>query len=114
MTGSIMSGTSEASITVRQARADIRRGLRSGALSISDVLDGDRRDALATLPLFLLVTWRRGWGRDRQRRIGAMAVRDRVNLGVQLGDASQRTLNWLAEVDADSPAYPTKRRRAAA
>lgn len=87
------------SAEVRDERTAIRRGMRAGTVTLAGVLS-DRPACLAPLPLFSLILWRRGWGRDKLRKLGAEAIRERINLGVSLGEASTRTLEWLAAHDA--------------
>lgn len=94
----LLAGTNERSKVIRTGRAAIRRGLRSGDLTLEVVLR-ERIEPVAGVPLFEIVTWRRGWGKDNQRLIGARAIRDRINLAVRAGDAPGRTIDWLIQLD---------------
>jgi hypothetical protein len=99
------------STEVRQARAQIRRGLRHGTLTLTALL-ADPPPVIADIPLFELCTWRRGWGRDKLRRLGQLALADHVNLAVATGDAGDRALDWVSARDQETGRYPIRGRDA--
>lgn len=92
------------STEIRSARSVVRRQLRGGSRSLEDVLS-ERPACLNGVMLFTLLSWRRGWGRDSLRKIGALAVRERINLAMPVELAGQRTIGWLAELDRTTGTY---------
>lgn len=81
--------------TIRIAKAQAIRSLRTGELSIYDAIT-DQTDALAKVMLPDLLLAAPFFGREKLRHVGRRAVRDNVNLLTTLGAASQRTREWLA------------------
>ena len=79
----------------RAEKASVRADLRSGALTLPEVVRV-RPGALRPLALFALVLELPGFGCRRLERLNERAIADGVNLAVTLGGAPQRTLRWLA------------------
>lgn len=92
------------SAEVRSGRSAVRRSLRGGTRSLESVLL-DRPACLDGVMLFTLMSWRRGWGRDSLRRLGASAVCEQVNLAMTVDMASQRTIDWLIGFDRTMGSY---------
>lgn len=92
------------SAEVRHDRATIRRDLRSGRRSLADVL-AEHNACLDGVMLFTLMSWRRGWGRDALRKLGALAVREQINLAMTVGAAGARTIDWLTGLDQTMGTY---------
>jgi hypothetical protein len=94
---------SAALVLANERRAQIaaaKRDLRSGVLSLDDVLSNPP-DALASVALVDLIRWCRSRSPLQRQssliRIGRRAVSDNVNLLVPLGEASVRSRDWVAE-----------------
>lgn len=82
---------------VRASRAAAKRALRSGALTLP-VAMRDRPDELLDVLLIDIVRWSRNRSSTAAiSHIGAMAVRDSVNLMMPLGRASLRSRDWVAQ-----------------
>lgn len=78
-------------------RAAVKRDLRSGSLTLATVMQ-ELPDALLDVPLIDIIRWSRHRSTSAAlSRIGAMAVRDGVNLMIPLGLASQRSRTWVAQ-----------------
>jgi hypothetical protein len=87
--------TSAAPVSRGQAdKTQVRRDLRNGVLTLPQVVR-ERPGALRPLALFVLVLELPGFGCRRLGRLNQRAITDSVNLAVTLGDASERTLEWL-------------------
>lgn len=97
------------SAEVRSGRSAIRRSLRAGTRSLEDVLL-ERPACLNGVMLFTLLSWRRGWGRDALRKVGAIAIRERVNLALTVDAAGQRTIDWLVGLDRTMGTYTAAHR----
>ena len=78
----------------RLEKAHVRRALRSGALTLPQVVR-ERPGALRPLALFALVLELPGFGCRRLSRLNELAIADDINLAVTLGEASECTLEWL-------------------
>jgi hypothetical protein len=78
----------------RLEKAQVRRDLRSGALTLPQVVR-ERPGALRPLTLFALVLELPGFGCRRLSRLNGLAIADDINLAVTLGEASERALEWL-------------------
>jgi hypothetical protein len=80
---------------LRGRRAEAKRRLRSGDLSLADAM-GDPPPEIAGM---LLIDVIRALGTSRRaslQDLGRMAIADRVNLMVPLGGASARSRAWVA------------------
>jgi hypothetical protein len=75
-------------------KAHLRRGLRSGAVTLPHVAR-ERPGPLRPIPLFAIVLELPGIGCRRLSRLNQRAIADDINLAVTLGEASDRTLKWL-------------------
>jgi hypothetical protein len=53
---------------VRTGRAQLRRDIRAGKLTVSDIL-GDIPNEAATMQVVELLMFQRGWGRVRSRKL---------------------------------------------
>ncbi len=84
----------------RMAKAGVKARLRSGSLSLADVMN-DPPPELARALLIDVIRWTRSYGRGGRgpaiEALGRHALRDHVNLMVPLGEASQRSRTWVAE-----------------
>lgn len=83
----------------RQRLSILKRGLRNGTLTLSEVMMDPPEDLLR-YPLVDIVRFSGRQGHALGRSITALgrrAVRDNVNLMVALGDASARSRAWVAE-----------------
>jgi len=78
----------------RLEKTHVRRELRSGALTLPQVVR-ERPGPLRPLALFALVLEVPGFGCRRLGRLNQRAIADDMNLAVTLGEASERTLKWL-------------------
>lgn len=97
----------------RKDVAAARRSLRSGELSLSDVMV-DRPVSLRTAPLVDVIRW--AYARRSPKAltmIGRAAVRDRVNLLIPLGEASVVSRAWVAEHGSYAWQAGAKRRNTA-
>lgn len=86
------------SAVLRGARAKIRRDLVSGATTIADLLN-DPPPEIQGVTVLDLLKMRRGQNADVrgwQHRLGQAALRDRVNVLITVGAASQRTRDWAS------------------
>ena len=87
----------------RLARAQLKRELRAGRLTIAEVT-ARRPEPLRELTLFALLGELPGIGQRRLERLNRRAIAARVNLARTLADASAATLRWLvAELDRTEP-----------
>lgn len=81
---------------IRLATASVKRDVRNGSLTLAEVAT-DRPEALCGMSLFTLLLELPGFGSQRLKYVGLRAVNAGINLAVTLGDASNRTLEWLVE-----------------
>lgn len=83
----------------RRRLAILKRGLRNGTITLSEVMMDPPEDLLR-YPLVDIVRFSGRQGHPLGRSVttlGRLALRDRVNLMVALGDASARSRAWVAE-----------------
>jgi len=82
----------------RMEQASYRRRLRSGELSVAEVLL-DPPYVLRNMPVVNVLQMARSYRRGGVwlERLGREAARDNVNLCVALGKASERTRYWTAQ-----------------
>lgn len=87
----------EASTLLRGQRAKIRRKLQTDPRALHRVVLNPP-ECLHRVPVVDVLRWCCA-SRSNQSivRIGAMAARDRINLLVELGNASERTRTWVTE-----------------
>jgi hypothetical protein len=84
--------------TVRRERAAIKAGLRAGTTTLRDLMT-DPPAVIEDVALIDVIRWtrRRSSAGAGVAHVGAMAVRDRVNLMMAVGRASERSRLWVAE-----------------
>jgi hypothetical protein len=83
--------------TCRGAVADLKRRLRRGELTLTDVLIHPP-DYLRGYLTFEVLLWGPHFGRHRLRALNARAIRlGQVNLASDLGALTDRQRRWLAE-----------------
>ena len=95
MTTAASANLNHRSNVVRQARADVRRQLGSGGLTIAAAMH-DRPSDLGDIALFEIVLMARNVGRRRLRQLNERAVAAGVNLALTLQEADERTRDWVA------------------
>lgn len=84
------------SADLRGSRAKVRRDLVTGAVSLADVL-ADPPAVILDLTILEVLKMLRGGHSERriwQHRLGQQALRDQVNVLVQVGRSSQATREW--------------------
>lgn len=86
----------ERSAAKRRAKAEIRRAVRAGEMSLAEVLL-DQPPCMTTVRLLDLLDLVPNLGPRVITTIGRRAVRDGINLAVPLGHASSRSRVWLVE-----------------
>lgn len=94
LTAPEMAVLNDHSRTLRQARAEIRRGLSTNTLHILDVLT-DPPPCLADLFVLDVVRWQYQMGRTRVQLLNERAVRDNVNLLTRIGARDARVTEWI-------------------
>lgn len=80
----------------RSGRAQVRRDLRSGRLSLASVLRNPPRE-LADDLVFDVLLRSRGFGLTKLRKANARAMSAGVNFALPLGTSSERSRRWLVE-----------------
>ncbi len=81
---------------IRRERADLKAAMRDGTVTLDDLLMTPH-PAVVDTPLIDVLLWRRRATRMQApalARLGERAVRDRVNLLLPVGAASERVRAW--------------------
>lgn len=81
----------------RRGMAAVRRKLRTGELTLGDVMAAQPAELNDVLLVDVLRWARRCGGKRVAEIVGREALRDQVNLMVPLGRASARSRAWVAE-----------------
>lgn len=95
---------------VRFVRAGVKEDLRSGQLTLPDLILRPP-SVLADLPLWEVLRLSPGLGTERCAVINRRAVEVRINLAVPLGRASDATRRWLSATLAERHATSAQRTR---
>jgi hypothetical protein len=93
------------SAQVRKEQARVKRDIRLGRVSVADVL-ADPHGPFERVMLWRLCTFLPRFGNEKLRRLNVRAMSAGVNLLCPLGQASQRSREWLA---AEVAAMPGRR-----
>lgn len=85
----------EASLAIRSSKAEIKRRIRRSEITLRELLN-DPPEVIHPVLLYDVLQWQPYFGKQRLRAVNAAAMKAGINLALDVGSASRRTLEWVA------------------